>query len=243
MTSKLAVLTLIPTLLINDANAARWTSEPVVHNNGLMVLRFGVPPVAGNCDGNLQEAGAGAVTKYSTAWVQRPTKYCLKEHMYKPGTISVKGPCGVSGTWNFDGYNGQLRLNGSIWECQKDGFFFDLNNSHVYAYYRPGSGNWINSLSLDRNVLNVTADERGYWQTESLTLTGSNLKQITVTSDRDVTVNLGDEDLALIKNIASQIPPPKQGNGYVSRLKLNFHGYVSADGPTNYNIRLTATFF
>lgn len=190
------------------------------------------------CWGEWEEA-----TQYRKSWVQTyKTPYCLKPDRFQPGTTRIKGPCGISGTYSFDGTYGRIDLNGYIWNCAKSDFFWGDGDGVAYGEYRHGSGNWGTRFGLNKNAVTIVANPNGRWSTEILTLEGTNLKQVTILSDRDVNVNLGDEELTLRKGITSEIPPPRSGNGYLSTLKLYFHGVVTDIGTTRYNINLNATF-
>lgn len=235
MTSKLAVLTLIPMIVTTSAGGALWENHPVVHGDGQMILKAGG---GSNCWGRWEK-----VTQWSKSWQQTYDKtYCYAATRYKKGTTKVIGPCGIKGTYFFDGDYARISLNGYIWNCNESGNIEGENDGRVYGTYGKGVGNWMNGIGLDKNIVNVGTNGKGEWSTGILTLKGVNLKQITVLSNRDVTVNLGDEELTIRKGVTAEIPPPRPSNRHESTLKLFFHGRVTDKGTTTYNIRLNATF-
>lgn len=234
MTSKLAVLTLTTMLVSTSTVGASWENTPIVHNPGLFQVNMGT---GRQCWGPWEHAG-----QYTKTWVQTYDKtFCYKELRFEPRRTGIRGPCNIRGTYSFDGTWGRVDLNGYVWDCDKQGWFYG-DDGVVYAEYRPGSGNWGTRFGLNKNAVTINANPNGRWSTEILTLVGTNLKQVTIISDRDVNVNLGDEELTLRKGITSEIPPPRSGNGYLSTLKLYFHGVVTDIGTTRYNINLNATF-
>lgn len=234
MTSKLAVLTLTTMLVSTSTIGASWVNTPIVHNDGLLIVRMGSGT---ECWGEWETA-----SRYRTSWSQTyKTPYCRKPDRYQTGRVNIHGPCNIRGTWSFDGTYGRIDLNGYIWNCAKSGFFFGDNGTN-YGDYQHGSGNWGTRFGLNKNTVTIGANPNGRWSTEILTLEGANLKQVTIVSNRDVNVNLGDEELTLREGITSEIPPPRSGNGYISTLKLYFHGVVTDIGTTTYNINLNATF-
>lgn len=237
MTSKLAVLTLTTMLVSTSTVGALWENTPIVHEDGIFQILMGTSI---NCWGPWESA-----TRYSTSWTQTYDKYyCREELRFTPRKTGIKGPCNIRGTYSFDGIWGRVDLNGYVWNCAESGrlYFYGDNDGQVYAEYRPGSGNWGTRFGLNKDAVTINANPNGSWSTEILTLVGTNLKQVTIHSDRDVYVNLGDEELTLRKGITSEIPPPRSGNGHLSTLKLYFHGVVTDIGTTRYNINLNATF-
>ncbi|EFJ1772844.1 hypothetical protein HIJ13_004928 [Escherichia coli] len=234
MTSKLAVLTLIPMIVTTSAGGALWENHPV-HEEGLLVLNAGPGTI---CQGTWQ-----IVTRWAKSWrTTYDTKGCYDSIRYKMGETKVIGPCGIKGTYSLNRNSAQLTLDGYIWYCNESGHIKGENDGRVYGTYDKGVGNRKNGIGLDKNIVNVGTNGKGEWSSGILTLKGVNLKQITVLSNRDVTVNLGDEELTIRKGVTAEIPPPRPSNQYESTLKLFFHGRVTDKGTTTYNIRLNATF-
>lgn len=138
-----------------------------------------------------------------------------------------------------------MSLNQDLWECAIDTYLYaDLprGRSAVAKYFHRIGGYAGNTFNVSPTNLTIKAQPTGFWKTGLVTLTGVNLSTVSVVSNRELTVNVGDEELQLKRGLEVSISPAKRDKYYRATLKMYFYGETAEKGTTQYSLRFNATY-
>lgn len=239
MTSKLVVLALMSTTFASQVHAVAWNYENLSIIPGYIVLSAGSSE---RCDGKKHD-----VWPYARVWYGTPDPRLCGPEIQFPANTSGRiagNACGVTGWYEFDGKTAKLSLNEDLWGCGTSSYLYadlPVGRTGVAAYYY-GGGYAGNMFNVSPTNLTIKAHPTGFWKTAQVTLTGVNLSTVSVVSNRELTVNVGDEELQLKRDLEVSISPAKRDKYYRATLKMYFYGETAEKGTTQYSLRFNATY-
>lgn len=238
MTSKHVLLALMSIIYSTQTLAAAWDHTYLPPNNGRIVLLFGQDQ---SCDSESMD-----VIRYSKIWGGYAGRHCDAYYKYPAGRGRILGnECGVTGSWSNDGEWGRLVLDKSLWGCPKDTYLYaDLPQGSfpVAKYFTGGSGSSEKFFKVQPSTVSIKSQGPGFWKTEQVILSGYNLSTVSVVSNRELTINVGDEELQLKRDQEVSISPAKREEYTLSKLKMYFYGETAEKGTTQYRLRFNATY-
>lgn len=238
MTSKHVLLALMSITYSAQTEAVTWEHEYIRPNNGRIVLIFGNDK---NCDSQSM-----AVIQHSKIWGAYQGRHCNPLYKYPAGNGRIlHNVCGVTGSWSNDGEWGRLVLDKSLWGCPKDAWLLaDLPQGQytVAKYFSGGGGYSEKFFKVQPSHVSIKSQGSGFWKTEQIILSGYSLSTVSVVSNRELTMNVGDEELQLKRDQEVSISPAKREEYTLSKLKMYFYGETAEKGTTQYRLRFNATY-
>lgn len=238
MTSKHVLLALMSIIYSTQTLAAAWDHTYLTPNNGVIVLLFGKDV---SCNSVSMD-----VMRHGRIWHGSPGRGCTAYYKHPAGRGRILGNvCGVTGSWSNDGGWGRLVLDKSLWGCPKDTYLYaDLPQGSfpVAKYFTGGGGSSEKYFKVQPSTVSIKSQGPGFWKTEQVILSGYNLSTVSVVSNRELTINVGDEELQLKRDQEVSISPAKREEYTLSKLKMYFYGETAEKGTTQYRLRFNATY-